>query len=100
MTARDVERKMLMRCVVVAHTRSVSAMDKQEANVFRVASMVVQHRFPGEAVCLMKCSEAYFRHHPNDRLSAVDVVRKGWVFSLPRLHDMLSAQLLKDKADA
>jgi len=44
----------------------------------------------------MQISEDYFLRHPADRLPAADVVRKGWVFSLPRLRDMLSHKLIKE----
>lgn len=95
MNAREMEDKMLARCTTVARSASGAALDQREANVFRVASMVVQSRFPDESTRLMQASEDYFSHHPNDRLPAVDVVRNGWVFSLPRLRDMLSHKLLR-----
>jgi hypothetical protein len=93
MTAREAEGSMLLRCAVVARNPSASAQDQREANVFRLAAMVLQSRLPGEAFRLMRASEDYFSLHPDDRLPAADVVRKGWVFSLPRLRDMLSLKL-------
>ena len=93
MTARDAESAMLARCSAVARQLASSAQDQREANVFRLAAMVVQSRFPGESACLMRASERYFDSHPNDRLAPTDVVRKGWVVSLPRLRDMLSHRL-------
>lgn len=96
MTAREAENNMLMHCVTAARSLSVVAQDQREANVFRVAAMVVQSRLPAEAARLMQISEDYFLRHPADRLPAADVVRKGWVFSLPRLRDMLSHKLIKE----
>lgn len=93
MTARDAESALLTRCSVVAREAEQSAQDQREANVFRLAAMVVRSRFPGESMCLMQASERYFVSHPNDRLEPADVVRKGWVLSLPRLRDMLSRRL-------
>jgi len=61
--------------------------------VFQIAAMVLQSRFPRESDTLMQASERYFAAHPAERLGAVDVVRGGWVLSLPRLRDMLSHQL-------
>ncbi len=90
MTARDAESALLTRCTVVAREAEQSAQDQREANVFRLAAMVVRSRFPGESLRLMQASERYFASHPNDRLAPADVVRKGWVLSLPRLRDMLS----------
>lgn len=95
MTAREAEDNMLARCAAVAHGASAAAHDQREASVFRVAAMVVQSRFPSESASLMQAGEDYFSRHPNDRLPAADVVRNGWVFSLPRLRDMLSLKLLR-----
>jgi len=96
MTAREAEGSMLLRCAVVARGSSATAQNQREANVFRLASMVLQSRLPGEAFRLMRASEDYFFRHPDDRLPAADVVRKGWVFSLPRLRDMLSLKLRQE----
>lgn len=93
MTARDAESTLLARCSVVARELGQSAEDQREANVFRLAAMVVQSRFPSESVCLMQASERYFASHPNERLAPADVVRKGWVVNLPRLRDLLSRRL-------
>jgi len=93
MTTRDNEARLLARCSAVARELEPSAQNQCEANVFRVAAMVVQSRFPDESNCLMRASEQYFAAHPHEKLAAVDVVRKGWVVSLPRLRDMLSQRL-------
>jgi len=93
MTARETESALLARCSVVARELTQSAQDQREANVFRLAAMVVQSRFPSESMCLMRASERYFDAHPNERLAPAEVVRKGWVLSLPRLRDMLSHRL-------
>jgi hypothetical protein len=93
MAARDAESALLARCSVVAQGGAQSAQNQREANVFRLAGMVVRSRFPRESECLMQASDRYFVSHPNERLAPADVVRKGWVLSLPRLRDMLSHQL-------
>lgn len=93
MTARDAESALLARCFAVAREVTQSAQDQREANVFRLAAMVVRSRFPNESMYLMQASERYFVSHPNERLAPADVVRKGWVLSLPRLRDMLSHRL-------
>ena len=84
---------MLARCSAVAREGAQPAQDQREANVFRLAAMIVQSRFPDESKCLMRASERYFTLHPDERLASADVVRKGWVSSLPRLRDMLSHRL-------
>lgn len=93
MNARDVESALLARCAAVARDVAQSARDQREANVFRLAAMVVQSRLPDESRNLMRASEQYFAAHPDDKVAAEDVVRCGWVQSLPRLRDMLSRQL-------
>lgn len=93
MTARDTESALLARCSAVARELARSAQDQREANVFRLAAMVVQSRFPSESMRLRQASERYFDAHPGERLAPADVVRKGWVLGLPRLRDMLSHKL-------
>lgn len=93
MSSRDLESALLSRCAAVARQASTQAQDQREANVFRLAAMVIQSRFPAESKNLMRVSDEYFAKHPNELLPAQEVVRKGWVFSLPRLRDMLSQQL-------
>jgi hypothetical protein len=93
MNARDAESALLTRCATAAHEVGQAAQDQLEANVFQLAAMVVQSRFPRESEHLMRASERYFASHPGERLAPVEVVRNGWVSSLPRLRDMLSRQL-------
>jgi hypothetical protein len=93
MTAREIESELLTRCASVAQQKISIAQDQREANVFRLAAMVIQSHFPCESKSLMRASERYFAKHPNEKLAPPDVVRKGWVLSLPRLRDMLSHRL-------
>ena len=69
------------------------AMDEREANVFRLAAMVVQSRFPQEARRLMAASERYFATYPSEQVASVEVIRRGWVVNLPRLRDRLTREL-------
>ena len=92
MNARDSESALLACCCVAASEDAPFAQDQREANVFRLAAMLVQFRFPGESKSLLRASEQYFAAHPNERLAPEDVARNGWVLSLPRLRDMLSRQ--------
>jgi len=96
MTARDVESTLLARCAVVAREAAQEAQDQREANVFQLAAIVVQSQFPNESKFLTQASERYFASHPNGRLASAEVVRRGWVMSLPRLRDMLTRQLQLD----
>ncbi|OIP16635.1 MAG: hypothetical protein AUK51_10005 [Comamonadaceae bacterium CG2_30_59_20] len=93
MTARDIEAALLARCTAIAMDAAHTAQDQREANVFQTAAMVVRSQFPRESTNLMRSSEQYFAMHPDEKLASVDVVRQGWVTSLPRLRDMLVRQL-------
>jgi hypothetical protein len=94
-TAREFEAEMLKRCVAAARGLLQAAQDQREANVFRLAGMVLYSRFLAESKHLTMVSERYFVEHKNDLLPGDEVVQKGWVISLPRLRDMLS-NLLKN----
>jgi hypothetical protein len=93
MTARERESALLARCAVEARAVAPTARDPREANVFRVAAMIVQSRFPSESRSLMQASERYFAAHPDEQFSAAEIVGNGWVIGLPRLRDMLSRRL-------
>lgn len=93
MAARDLESALLARCAAVAREVTPVAQDQREANVFGLAAMLVQSRFPHEAKSLLQASEQYFATHPTERLASAEVVRRGWVINLPRLRDMLNRQL-------
>jgi hypothetical protein len=93
MTARELEANALARCVEAARSTSATVHSAQEANVFRVAAMVLASRWPVQAARWRQLSDAYFAQHPADKLAVEQVVRNGWVLSLPRLRDMLSRQL-------
>lgn len=96
MDARDAEARLLARCAEVARGTFVSAQDGREANVFRLASLMADRQFSTAYRRLMAASQGYFAQHPDERLDPEDVVRKGWVVSLPRLRDMLREQLLRE----
>jgi hypothetical protein len=99
MNARDAEAALLERCVLVASpARSANAaqdtaQNAREANVFRLAALVLRPHFPYAAAQWQKASEAYFAAHPQEQVELPEVLRKGWVVSLPRLRDVLSQRL-------
>jgi hypothetical protein len=100
MDARETEDRLLARCALAARSSLARPRNDVEANVFRVAGMVVRASFPEESARLVHHSERYFAHHPDERVSAEEVVRKGWVFSLPRLKTMLARRLVANLAEA
>jgi hypothetical protein len=93
MTAREIEAHWLASCLAAVRSPSTVVSGAQEANVFRVAAMVLASAWPVQAAQLRALSDAYFAQHPADKLPVVQVVHNGWVLSLPRLRDMLSRQL-------
>ena len=95
MAARDLEALQLTRCVLAARDATSAALDQREANVFSLAAAVLESRFPRESMQLERASELYFSVHPEQRVTPQEIVRVGWVSSLPRLRDMLSRQFLQ-----
>lgn len=94
MSAREFEGELLARCVAVARSQDALAAENQrEANVFRVAGMIIVSRWPQEAARLMQAGDGYFTQHPEQQLHASEVVRKGWIIGFPRLRDMLNRRL-------
>ena len=98
-TARDIESSMIDRCIAVAKERTQSAQDQREANVFRLAAMVIQPRRgpTTESKRLMQASEQYFAAHPSEKLESGEVVRKGWIVNPSHLRDMLLYRLELEK---
>lgn len=92
MSAREKEARMLERCTEVAWAAEgavQAAQDGQEANVFRLAAMLMEGRFPEQAGRLMKASEQYFEQKPEEKVASAEIVRRGWIVDAPRLHDRL-----------
>lgn len=93
MTARELEAELVSRCTVAARETAPTAQNQREANVFQLAAVVVRSQFPKESTRLLLASDRYFASHPSERLMPGEIVRNGWVTSMPRLRDMLSRQL-------
>jgi hypothetical protein len=97
MNARDTESALLDRCAAVAGQTAPAAQVAQnarEANVFHLAAMVLRPHHPQAAAQWQKASGLYFAAHPQAQADLSEIVRKGWVVSLPRLREMLSQRLL------
>lgn len=89
------EYSLLSRCQAAAVDRSMTASSGMEANLFRVASSALGSRFPVEARRLLQASRRYFVEHPLEQLAGQDVVRQGWIRSLPSFQMALTRSLLK-----
>lgn len=93
MRSREQEAEVVSRCVWVARGTDAVAHDSHEANVFLIAAMIIGPRFRSEAQRWHQAGEAYFARDPAARLTPSEVVRNGWVTSLPRFRELLSATL-------
>lgn len=94
MASRSEELTLLARCAEVAVAPDASpTADQREANVFRVAGMILKPTHAEAARRLLLSSSRYFELHPDDRLEAAQIVQRGWITSLPRLHDMLAFEI-------
>lgn len=94
--ARDIEEQMLALCVEAAKGKIEGfsgAGAQREANVLRIAAMILPHRFPEETERIWKVVDSWFDQHPDDVLEAGEVVRRGWLISLPRFRDALQVAL-------
>lgn len=93
MAARDAESALLARCVVVAHEDAQSAQDQREANVFRLAGMILSSRYPEAGKRLFAAATTYFARHPEQQLPSAEIIRRGWIINAPRLRDRLERLL-------
>jgi hypothetical protein len=93
MNARELEDQFLSRCATAATQPNAVAHNQREANIFRTAALLIQSRHPEASSRLMRASAVYFSQHANEQLSASDVMKKGWLISLPRARDLLCRKL-------
>lgn len=92
-TARDIERVMLERCLQIAITPGDMPRDQAEANVCRLAGMIVDGRYPVAGKRLSDAAATYFADHPEQQVPSAEVVRRGWIINAPRLRDRLERLL-------
>ena len=76
--ARDIERTMLERCLQIATTPGDMPRDQAEANVCRLAGMIVRIRCPAAGARLSDAAATYFADHPEQQVPSAEVVRRGW----------------------
>lgn len=92
-TARDIEGAMLERCLQIVTTPGAVPRDQAEANVCRLAGMIVDGRYPEAGKRLSDAATAYFADHPEQQVPSAEVVRRGWIINAPRLRDRLERLL-------
>lgn len=88
-TARANEERLISRCSAVARGESGAAEDEREANVFRIAAVVIESKLPVETARLRSAAKRYFSEHGLRPLSVDEVFERGWIITLPRLRDAL-----------
>jgi len=93
MSARQGESGLLEFCAGVARDDFSKPGDKIQANVCRVAAMLLRTDYPEASKRLDEASDAYFTLHPEDLVSSEDVLNNGWIIGLPRFKDLLSRKL-------
>ncbi|MCQ9730193.1 hypothetical protein LM497_30085 [Pseudomonas aeruginosa] len=93
MTARDSEAAMLECCALIATGALDAPRTPAEANVCRVAGMVLGRHLHDARQRLAQAAAAYFATHPSELLESAETVRRGWIIDLPRLRDRLERRL-------
>lgn len=93
MTARDNEAAMLECCVLIATGALDAPRTPAEANVCRVAGMILGRHLHDARQRLSQAADAYFADHPSELLESAETVRRGWIINLPRLRDRLERRL-------
>ena len=95
---REAEEVMLMSCLEVAQGVREMPCSAPQANVMRIAAMVIGRSFPVSHKRLSAAAARYFEAHPGDKVESAEVVRFGWVATLPRLRDRLERKLRTARA--
>lgn len=88
-SARENEEKLIDRCSAVARGQSDAPVNEREANVMRIAAVVIESKFSEEPVRLRSAAKRYFAKHCLQPLSVDEVFERGWIITLPRLRDAL-----------
>ena len=95
---REAEEVMLMSCLEVAQGVREMPCSAQQANVMRVAAMVIGRSFPASQKRLSAAAARYFEAQPGEEVESAEIVRRGWVANLPRLRDRLEHKLRMARA--
>ena len=92
------EEVMLMSCLEVAQGVREMPCSAKQANVMRVAAIVIGRSFPASQKRLSEAAARYFEAHPGEAVESAEIVRRGWVSNLPRLCDRLERKLRMARA--
>ncbi|WP_354683265.1 hypothetical protein [Cupriavidus necator] len=81
------------RCIDVALHGVATTLNKRDANIFRLAAMILRPRFPIQSATLLAVCDKYFQLHRDDLIESAQVVRNGWITSPSRFRDSLEFRL-------
>lgn len=95
-SARKAEAELLRLAVRVGRGELSAVTTSREANVLRVAAMLLPERQQAQSRRLAAAAQAFFDSAPDEQLDAGEVVRRGWIASLPRLHERITASIDND----
>jgi hypothetical protein len=95
MDARQQEEQLVARCCAVASGDATAPVDEREANVFRIVATILGPQHIAEADRLLTASSTWFVAHNIEALPAAEVVRRGWIASLPRMRQLVSQALTR-----
>lgn len=87
------EERLIDRCLAAARSDSVDAQDEREANVFRLAAVVIEPKFLAESKRLRAAAARFFACRSSLPLPVEEALDKAWIRSLPWLHDALVQRL-------
>ena len=90
------EEQLLERCAAAATGSLSQAADAQEASVFLLAAALLPPHLAAEAARLRSAAQVW--HGAGETVDAGEVVRRGWVVSLPRFRQAISERLARTRA--
>lgn len=92
-TARDRETVVLSMVASIGCGAKFEQIDERLANVCRIGGAIVRDRYPTASERLRACADRYFAEFPEQLKPPDEVVRAGWVESLPRFRVELERRL-------
>jgi hypothetical protein len=93
MLSARMKESIINDCIIRAASGENVELDNVTANVLGLSAVLLKREFPVHAENMLSACERYFTNTKDERLTAKQVLAKNWIISLPRLKDMIAAQL-------